>query len=126
MSVAPLFASESWLWTALGLLSIPLLVAVNAFFVAAEFALVLVRKTRVEEMLKQGRSGARTVEDAVRHIDRTIAAVQVGITAAGIALGWVGEPAVAGLVEPALSFLPVAWQGVVTHTLAFGITFLSH
>ena len=94
------------------------------FFVAAEFALVLVRKTRVEEMLQQGRSGAKTVEDAVRHIDRTIAAVQVGITAAGIALGWVGEPALARLVEPALNFLPATWQGVVTHTLAFGITFL--
>lgn len=125
MSVTLLLASESsWVWTTLGLLSIPLLIAVNAFFVAAEFALVLVRKTRVEEMLQQGRSGAKTVEDAVRHIDRTIAAVQVGITAAGIALGWVGEPAIARLVEPALNFLPSTWQGVVTHTLAFGITFI--
>ena len=107
MSIASLLASEpSWGWTTLGLLSIPLLIAVNAFFVAAEFALVLVRKTRVEEMLLQGRSGAKTVEYAVRHIDRTIAAVQVGITAAGIALGLVGEPAIARLVEPALAFLP--------------------
>jgi putative hemolysin len=115
---------SSWVWITLGLLSIPLLIAVNAFFVAAEFALVLVRTTRVEEMLQQGRIGAKTVEDAVRHIDRTIAAVQVGITAAGIALGWVGEPALARLVEPALDFLPATWQGVVTHTLALGITFL--
>jgi len=96
----------------------------NAFFVAAEFALVLVRKTRVEEMLQQGRSGVKTVGDAVRHIDRTIAAIQVGITAAGIALGWIGEPTIARLVEPALNFLPATWQGVVTHTLTFGITFI--
>jgi putative hemolysin len=125
MSIASLLASEpSWGWTTLGLLSIPLLIAVNAFFVAAEFALVLVRKTRVEEMLLQGRSGAKTVEYAVRHIDRTIAAVQVGITAAGIALGLVGEPAIARLVEPAFAFLPATWQGVVTHTLAIGISFI--
>lgn len=124
MSDIPLLASESWVWTTMGLLSIPLLIAVNAFFVAAEFALVLVRKTRVEEMLQQERSGAKTVEEAVKHIDRTIAAVQVGITAAGIALGWVGEPALARLIEPALNVLPATWQGVVTHTLAFGITFI--
>jgi CBS domain containing-hemolysin-like protein len=122
MGITPVEAS--WVWIILGLLSIPLLIAVNAFFVAAEFALVLVRKTRVEEMIQQGRIGAKTVEDAVRHIDRTIAAVQVGITAAGIALGWVGEPALARLVDPALDFLPATWQGVVTHTLALGITFL--
>src|SRR5262249_51775730 len=79
---------------------------------------------RAKVMLQQGRSGARTVEDAVRHIDRTIAAVQVGITAAGIALGWVGEPALARLIEPALTLLPATWQGVVMHILAFSITFL--
>jgi CBS domain containing-hemolysin-like protein len=125
MSGTPLLASgPSWAWTSLGLLSIAVLIATNAFFVAAEFALVLVRKTRVEEMLQQGRSGARSVEAAVRHIDRTIATSQVGITAAGIALGWVGEPAIAQVVEPALGFLPIAWQGVMTDTVAFGITFL--
>lgn len=125
MALTPLLAVEpSWVWIILGLLSIPLLIAVNAFFVAAEFALVLVRKTRVEQMLQEGRSGAQTVEYAVRHIDRTIAAVQVGITAAGIALGWVGEPAIARLIEPAMNFLPATWQGAVTQTLALGICFL--
>ncbi len=124
MSATPLFASESLFWTVLGLLSIPLLVGLNAFFVAAEYALVLVRKTRVEEMLQQEQRGAKQVHEAVENIDRTIAAVQVGITAAGIALGWVGEPALAHLIEPALNFLPTAWQGVITHSLAFGITFL--
>lgn len=125
MALTPLLAVESsWVWLTLGLLSIPFLIAVNAFFVAAEFALVLVRKTRVEQMLREGRSGAQTVEYAVRHIDRTIAAVQVGITAAGIALGWFGEPAIARLIEPAITFLPATWQGVVTQTLALGICFL--
>lgn len=125
MGVASLLADSSWVWVALGLLSIPLLIAINAFFVAAEYALVLVRKTRIEEMLQQGQSGAKTVHEAVRHIDRTIAAVQVGITAAGIALGWVGEPALALLVEPVLGCLPAPWQGVVTHSLAFAFTFLT-
>ncbi len=124
MSVTPLFASESWFWTALGLLSIPLLVGVNAFFVAAEYALVLVRKTRVEEMLQQKRTGAKQVHKAIQSIDRTIAAVQLGITAAGIALGCVGEPILASFVEPTLHFFPAGWQGVVTHSLAFGIAFL--
>lgn len=125
MSVTPLFASESsWVWLSLGLLSIALLIAMNAYFVAAEFALVFVRKTRVEELLRQGRSGAKDVEAAVKHIDRTIATCQVGITAAGIALGWVGEPSIAQVVEPALSFLPATWHGLLTHTVAFGITFV--
>lgn len=125
MDVVPLIAAEPpWGWTTLGLLTIPLLIAINAFFVAAEFALVLVRKTRVAEMLQQGRSGAKAVDEAVKNIDQTIAAVQVGITAAGIALGAAGEPAVAQLVEPALRVLPEQWQGVMTHTLAVGITFL--
>jgi len=122
MGITP--TESSWVWITLGLLSIPLLIAVNAFFVFAEFALVLVRKTRVKEMLQQGRIGASTVEEAVKHIDHTIAAVQVGITAAGIALGCVGEPALARLVEPAVTFLPTTWQGVVTHSLAFGVTLL--
>ena len=87
----------------LGLLSVPALVVLNGFFVAAEFALVAVRKTRVEEMVSAGRPRApRPSQDAVDHLDRTIAATQLGITLASIALGWVGEPALARLLEPLL------------------------
>src|ERR1700730_12528505 len=73
-----------WLWDVLGLLSIPALVALNAFFVAAEFSLVAVRRTRVEQMVLQGVKGARAVEGAVANITRYIAATQLGITLASI------------------------------------------
>ena len=81
--------------TILGLLAIPALVALNGFFVAAEFALVAVRKTRVEELVNQGVPRAKAVEDAIENLDRTIAATQLGITLASIALGFVAEPALA-------------------------------
>ena len=72
-------SDTSWVWNALGLLSIPLLVALNGLFVAAEFALVAVRKTRVEELVRRGQQGAKTVEDARANLDRSIAATQLGI-----------------------------------------------
>ncbi|MGE0228547.1 MAG: hemolysin family protein [Dehalococcoidia bacterium] len=83
-----------------GLLAVLVLVFVNGFFVAAEFALVTIRRTRVEQMLAEGRPGARNVEDATTHLDSYIAACQLGVTMASLALGWVGEPALAGLVQP--------------------------
>ncbi len=124
MAGIPLFASETaWVWNALGLLSIPALVALNGFFVAAEFALVGVRKTRIEELVKQGVRRARAVLEAIDHLDRYIAATQLGITLASIALGMVGEPALARLIEPWFNFLPEAWRGPATHSAAVGIAF---
>ncbi|MBP3960603.1 HlyC/CorC family transporter [Gemmata sp. G18] len=113
-----------WAWTAAGLLAVPALVALNGFFVAAEFALVAVRRTRVEELVRQGTVGARAALDAVAHLDRTIAATQLGITLASIALGWVGEPALARVVEPlAGAVLPGAWAAVGAHAIAFTAAF---
>jgi CBS domain containing-hemolysin-like protein len=113
-----------WAWTAAGLLAVPALVALNGFFVAAEFALVAVRKTRVEELVNQGVGGAAAVRDAVTHLDRSIAATQLGITLASIALGWVGEPALARLVEPVVAaVLPGAWVAVAAHAVAFTLAF---
>ena len=113
-----------WAWTAAGLLAVPVLVALNGFFVAAEFALVAVRKTRVKELVNQGAGGAVAVRDAVAHLDRTIAATQLGITLASIALGWVGEPAIARLVEPLLSaLLPAEWAAAAVHPVAFVVAF---
>jgi putative hemolysin len=83
-----------------GILAVFVLVLLNAFFVAAEFALVTIRRTRVEQLVAEGRIGARNVEDAITHLDSYIAACQLGITMASLALGWVGEPALAHLVEP--------------------------
>ena len=72
-------AGPHWIWMIVGLLSVPVLVALNGFFVAAEFALVAVRKTRVEEMARQGVSQARAVQEAVTHLDRSIAATQLAV-----------------------------------------------
>ncbi len=107
-----------------------LLVGLNAFFVASEFALVAVRRSRIDEMAEAGDRGAKNVQRALKHLDRYIAGTQLGITIASLALGWVGEPAIATLIDLALSAfgLPAAPPGV--HTGAsiavafFIITFL--
>ena len=116
-------SETTWVWTTLGLLSIPALVTLNGFFVAAEFALVAVRSTRVEEMVNQGVPRAKAVEGAVDNLDRTIAATQLGITLASIALGWVGEWALARLMEPWFDFLPASQAFITRHTLAVAISF---
>jgi putative hemolysin len=115
-----LFAANDvhWAWTVLGLLAIPALVALNGFFVAAEFAVVAVRRTRVEEMIQQGVRNARAIEVALARMDRTIAATQFGITLASIALGVVGEPALAAIIEPLFQVFPPEWRGVATHSSA--------
>jgi CBS domain containing-hemolysin-like protein len=112
-----------WLWTIAGLLVIPALVALNGFFVAAEFALVSIRRTKVSEMVKAGTIGAAAVDTATKHLDRSIAATQLGITLASIALGWVGEPTLARLLEPFFGFIPDAWRGITAHGVAIGVAF---
>ena len=83
-----------------GLLAVLALVFANGFFVAAEFALVTVRRTRVDQLVEERRAGAGSVRDAVIHLDSYIAACQLGITVASLALGWIGEWALAGLLDP--------------------------
>ncbi len=123
MLIAAAAEGGHWIWGVLGLLSVPALVALNAFFVAAEFALVAVRKTRVEEMVNQGVKGSRAVLSAVHHLDRSIAATQLGITLASIALGWVGEPALARLIDPLFEFLSGAWRKTATHSASTAAAF---
>jgi CBS domain containing-hemolysin-like protein len=122
-AVVPLAVSP-WVWEVLGLLSVPALVALNGFFVSSEFSLVALRRTKVEEMVQRGVRGAKAVEAATTNLDRTIAATQLGITIASIALGWVGEQALAHVIEPIFAGLPAAWQGRVTHTLATSLDFI--
>jgi CBS domain containing-hemolysin-like protein len=120
-----LFAVEptgipSWL----GLVLIPILVAVNAFFVAAEFALVAIRRTRVEELVNEGRPRAKALLAAVDDLNDSVAAAQVGITIASLALGLVSEPALAVLIRPLFDALPGDWQGPIAHTLSIALTLL--
>ena len=113
---------------ALGLLAALALVLANAYFVATEFALVAVRRSELVLWVEQGRRGAASAKLATDHSDGAIAACQLGITVACIGLGWIGEQAVAGLVEPALLLAGIG-RLLTVHTvaasLAFaGITFL--
>src|SRR5260221_8115053 len=82
------------------------LVLANGFFVAAEFSIVAVRKTRVDQLVADRHRGARAVRRAVTNPDRYIAATQLGITMASLGLGWIGEPAVAALLQPVFALFP--------------------
>ena len=102
----------------LGLLAVPLLVGMNAFFVAAEFSLVTVRWTRVEELVAERKFGALAVRYAVENLDDAIAATQLGITFASLALGWVGEPTLSHLLQPLFAGMPGWWGPAATHAAA--------
>jgi CBS domain containing-hemolysin-like protein len=117
-------ADPGWYWDVVELLSVPALVALNGFFVAAEFALVSLRRTKIEEMVQKGVRGAKAVDAATVKLDRTIAATQLGITLASIILGWVAEPPLARLIEPLFSLVPAGWHGAALHTIATGLALL--
>jgi CBS domain containing-hemolysin-like protein len=121
---ASILLAESSFWDLVELASIPALILLNGLFVAAEFALVSVRKTRVEEMVRVGLSRARTLLDAINRLDRSIAATQLGITLASLGLGWVGEPALARLLEPLFNVLPDSWKMIGVHSTAVVVAFL--
>ncbi len=117
--------ASRWLLDLVFILAIPALVLINGLFVAAEFALVAVRRTRVEELLNQQVAGARSVETAIHDLDRSIAATQLGITLASIGLGFLGEPALARWIFPLFAALPEGiWQGLATHGTASALAFL--
>lgn len=102
------------------------LVFVNGFFVIAEFALVKVRKTRLEELVQQGNSRARLALKVVTSFDTYLGATQLGITLASLALGWIGEPAVADLIEPViLAYFPGSAWLVTTLSIAIGFTVIT-
>src|ERR1700731_5202424 len=108
------------LWRLGGLLA---LVLANGFFVAAEFSIVTVRKTRIDQLIAEGHRGARAVRRAVTAPDRYIAATQLGITMASLGLGWVGEPALASLIEPGLGFMPAHLAVATSHSIAVAVAF---
>jgi CBS domain containing-hemolysin-like protein len=109
----------------MGLALIVVLVLLNAFFVAAEFALVSVRRTRIEEMVAQGDQRALAVRRAISDPDRFIAATQLGITLASLGLGWIGEPALSHLIDPVVSLIPIPsnWVNLTAHGISAAIGF---
>jgi CBS domain containing-hemolysin-like protein len=101
---------------------IVLLVAANAFFAAAEFALVSVRETRIQQLIEAHRIGARTVLKLHQHLDQVVNGVQLGVTVASLALGWVGEPLLATLIQGAIGRIPHA--EAYSHAIAIGVAFI--
>ncbi|APG88192.1 magnesium and cobalt efflux protein CorC (plasmid) [Sinorhizobium americanum CCGM7] len=116
--------SDSSLFDFLGIMAVFLLVAANGFFVAAEFSLVSVRRSRVAELVTQNRMNATALRRAVDNLDANLAATQLGITISSLALGWIGEPALAHLIEPLLSILPQFWATAGSHAIASVISFV--
>jgi CBS domain containing-hemolysin-like protein len=109
--------------TLVGLFALLLLVVANGFFVATEFAIVAVRRSRLDELASQGQPNAGAALQVVGHLDTYIAACQLGITMASLALGWVGEPALAHLVEPPLEAIVGQFAPAAAHGVAIGASF---
>jgi CBS domain containing-hemolysin-like protein len=117
-------ADVHWLWDVAGLLTIPALTVLNGLFVAAEFALVSVRKTRIEELAGQNVAGARSVLSAIRHLSRSIAATQLGITLTSLGLGFVVEPSLASLFQRLIAGLDGGEHLVLVHSVAVTTAFI--
>src|SRR2546423_579817 len=98
-----------------------LLVAANAFFAAAEFALVSVRDTRIQQLIEARRIGARIVQKLHRNLDEVVNGVQLGITVTSLTLGWVGEPLLARMVEDSIGRIPHA--ALYSHGIAIVVAF---
>jgi CBS domain containing-hemolysin-like protein len=99
-----------------------LLVFVNGFFVAAEFALVKVRLGRIEQLVVNKKLFSRTARWLAQRLEQSLSACQLGITMASLALGKFGEPAFAGLIEPPLNYLQIQSEAII-HAIAFAISF---
>lgn len=109
--------------TYLGVAAALFLVLLNGFFVAAEFAIVKVRATQIAGLVGGGGATARLAARIAGRLDAYLAACQVGITLASLGLGWIGEPAIAGILEPPLIALLGGFAPAVAHTLAFALAF---
>ena len=109
----------------LRLLLVLLLIALNAFFVAAEFSMVSVRRSRINQLVEAGDIQAQTVQALQRSIERLLSTTQLGITLSSLALGWIGENTMAILVTPMIAQLPIS-QGssqLIIHSLAISVAF---
>lgn len=113
-----LMSLDTLILTAIGLL----LVLLNGFFVAAEFAIVKLRLTQAEHLAEVGGLRGRVLRTVRMHLDAYLSACQLGITLASLGLGWIGEPAFAKLLEPVLAFAGIEDPDVV-HGIAFAVAF---
>ena len=109
----------------LRLLSVFLLIAINAFFVAAEFSMVAVRRSRISQLVENGDPQAQAVQTLQRRLDRLLSTTQLGITLSSLALGWIGESTMAVVIATGLNKLPVPqqWTGTIAHSIAIPVAF---
>jgi putative hemolysin len=109
---------------ALRLLIVVLLIALNAFFAATEFSLIAVRPTRIRQLVDQGNVRARIVAELLGEMGRVISGVQVGITLASLALGFIGVLTLAGMLYPLFAWVPGLWGITAANTVALAVAFL--
>ena len=100
------------------------LLFVNGFFVSAEFALVKVRKTRLEQLVNEGSNQAKTALKLVSNMNKMLAAAQLGVTIASIALGWVAEATIVQLIQPIIKIIPLLSSHYTAHAIAVPISFV--
>jgi CBS domain containing-hemolysin-like protein len=108
----------------LGIALVLILIALNAFFVASEFAIIKVRYSAVETDVAAGSPIAKSAQGVLDHLDRYLSAAQIGITLASLALGWVGEPVVAEILDSTSSALGLPLSHEIAHQLAIPIGFI--
>jgi CBS domain containing-hemolysin-like protein len=113
---------NSYLADTVNLIITAILILLNGFFVAAEFALVKVNASKIKSMQKNGNPFAGIAQWLYKRLNMALSACQMGITMASLALGWIGEPALAHLISPVLMAMGITSQAVV-HGVAFGIAF---
>lgn len=105
------------------LIIVLLLVFLNGYFVASEFSLISIRRTKIDVLVKKGNRRARSVKNALNNLDLYISSTQLGITLASLALGWIGEPAIARPLERALQSLPPNMAMATAHSIAIFVAF---
>jgi len=118
--------AETWLSIALKVFSVIVLVFINGFFVAAEFAFVGVRRSRVEALAEEGNKSAKRLLGLLDNLNAYLSASQLGITLASLGLGALGEPVVEAILGGALDGLPEWWRHVISYGIAFFIVTTLH
>lgn len=109
--------------TLLRLLGVLVLIAINAFFAAAEFSLVAMRPSRIRQLAEQGDPRARVISTLLGDLGRVVSGVQVGITLASLALGYIGEITLSQFLGPVASAVSGKWAALVAHGVALGAAF---
>ncbi|MCC3407410.1 MAG: HlyC/CorC family transporter [Microcoleus sp. PH2017_10_PVI_O_A] len=113
----------SWAEVLSRLLSVLLLIAINAFFVTAEFSMVTVRRSRINQLVEAGDVPAITVQSLIHSIERLLSTMQLGITLSSLALGWIGEDTIAVLIRMSIGYLPlpIYLKSAIAHSASISI-----